>query len=223
MLRRRRRPAARAARRARRRDRRRRSSCRPSCCAQLGVVPSYYLRYFYAHDEVVREQLAAPSRAAAGGRDRARAAASCTPTRRSTRSRSCWRSAAARSTPRPPCSWPRRCSASGDATSTQVVNLRNDGTLPFLPDDAVDRGARRRSTAPGVRAAAGRAARAAVRRAGRRTSRRTSTWPSTPRCTAADDRVFEALLAHPLVGQVDLADGLTDRLIAHNRDYLPWA
>jgi len=30
----------------------------------LGVVPSYYLRYFYAHDEVVREQLAAPSRAA---------------------------------------------------------------------------------------------------------------------------------------------------------------
>ena len=28
------------------------------------MVPSYYLRYFYAHDEVVREQLAAPSRAA---------------------------------------------------------------------------------------------------------------------------------------------------------------
>ena len=26
----------------------------------LGVVPSYYLRYFYAHDEVVREQLSAP-------------------------------------------------------------------------------------------------------------------------------------------------------------------
>ncbi len=37
------------------------------------------------------------------------------------------------------------------------------------------------------------------------------------------ERVFEALLAHPLVGQVDRATGLTDRLIAHNRDYLPWA
>jgi 6-phospho-beta-glucosidase len=36
-------------------------------------------------------------------------------------------------------------------------------------------------------------------------------------------RVFEALLAHPLVGQVDLADGLTDRLLAHNRAFLPWA
>ena len=36
-------------------------------------------------------------------------------------------------------------------------------------------------------------------------------------------RVFEALLAHPLVGQIDLAVGLTDRLIAHNQDYLPWA
>src|SRR4029078_3956590 len=31
---------------------------------RLGVVPSYYLRYFYAHDEVVREQLTRPSRAA---------------------------------------------------------------------------------------------------------------------------------------------------------------
>ena len=37
------------------------------------------------------------------------------------------------------------------------------------------------------------------------------------------DRVFEALLAHPLVGQVDVAHGLTDRLIAHNRHHLPWA
>ena len=37
------------------------------------------------------------------------------------------------------------------------------------------------------------------------------------------ERVFEALLAHPLVGQVDLADGLTDRLIAHNREHLAWA
>ena len=30
----------------------------------LGSVPSYYLRYFYAHDEVVEELRAKPSRAA---------------------------------------------------------------------------------------------------------------------------------------------------------------
>jgi 6-phospho-beta-glucosidase len=35
--------------------------------------------------------------------------------------------------------------------------------------------------------------------------------------------VRAALLAHPLVGQLELADGLADRLIAANRDYLPWA
>ena len=37
------------------------------------------------------------------------------------------------------------------------------------------------------------------------------------------ERVFRALLAHPLVGQVELAEGLTDRLLAHNREHLPWA
>ena len=36
------------------------------------------------------------------------------------------------------------------------------------------------------------------------------------------DRVRAALLAHPLVGQYDLASQLTDRLIAENARYLPW-
>jgi len=35
--------------------------------------------------------------------------------------------------------------------------------------------------------------------------------------------VASALLAHPLVGQYDLAGRLTDRLIAENTAYLPWA
>jgi 6-phospho-beta-glucosidase len=35
-------------------------------------------------------------------------------------------------------------------------------------------------------------------------------------------RVAAALLAHPLVGQFDLAGQLADRLIAENHDYLPW-
>jgi 6-phospho-beta-glucosidase len=36
-------------------------------------------------------------------------------------------------------------------------------------------------------------------------------------------RVFDALLAHPLVGQVRLAERLTDDLIANNREHLAWA
>ena len=35
-------------------------------------------------------------------------------------------------------------------------------------------------------------------------------------------RVAAALLAHPLVGQFDLAFQLADRLIAENSGYLPW-
>jgi 6-phospho-beta-glucosidase len=38
----------------------------PFLLVAMGVVPSYYLRYFYAHDEVVREQQAGPKRAAEG-------------------------------------------------------------------------------------------------------------------------------------------------------------
>jgi 6-phospho-beta-glucosidase len=37
------------------------------------------------------------------------------------------------------------------------------------------------------------------------------------------DRVASALLAHPLVGQYDLAQRLTDRLLAENAAFLPWA
>jgi 6-phospho-beta-glucosidase len=37
------------------------------------------------------------------------------------------------------------------------------------------------------------------------------------------DRVFRALLAHPLVGQHAVADRLTDLLLEANRAHLPWA
>jgi 6-phospho-beta-glucosidase len=36
-------------------------------------------------------------------------------------------------------------------------------------------------------------------------------------------RVQTALLAHPLIGQYDLAEKMTDRLIAENARFLSWA
>jgi 6-phospho-beta-glucosidase len=35
--------------------------------------------------------------------------------------------------------------------------------------------------------------------------------------------VFRALLAHPLVGQVEVAEKLADRMIDANREFLGWA
>jgi 6-phospho-beta-glucosidase len=37
------------------------------------------------------------------------------------------------------------------------------------------------------------------------------------------DRVANALLAHPLIGQYATAERLADDLIARNEDFLPWA
>jgi 6-phospho-beta-glucosidase len=36
-------------------------------------------------------------------------------------------------------------------------------------------------------------------------------------------RVAAALLAHPLIGQYDLAEKMTDRLLAENARFLSWA
>jgi 6-phospho-beta-glucosidase len=36
-------------------------------------------------------------------------------------------------------------------------------------------------------------------------------------------RVVSALLAHPLIGQHDLAERMADRLIAENQPFLAWA
>ena len=102
------------------------------------------------------------------------------------------------------------------------MNLRNDGSLPFLPDDHVievpavvgaDRRRRRLPIEPlpdDIRglishvAGYERLALDAAVHGGR-------------------DRVVRAMLAHPLVGQYDRAEKLTDLLIAGNRDHLAWA
>src|SRR3954470_4535815 len=106
----------------------------PSLLLSLGVVPSYYLRYFYAHDEVVREQLSAPSRAAEVAEIERRLLelyADPTldekPELLGQREGAFYSEAAVQ----------LAAALLGDAPGTYVVNLRNDGTFPNLPDDAV--------------------------------------------------------------------------------------
>ncbi|MFF7142489.1 MULTISPECIES: 6-phospho-beta-glucosidase [Streptomyces] len=198
---------------------------------RLGVVPSYYLRYYYAHDEVVRELRTKPSRAAEVAEMERQLlqmygdpALDEKPALLARRGGAYYSEAAV----------DLAAALLGDGgapegspgTRTggspyQVVNVSNRGTLPFLPDDAVIE----------VQAAVG---------------------PHGPvplpvpavdplyagllaQVTAYEDlaleaalrggrdRVFRALLAHPLIGQYAYADTLTDQLIAHNREHLPWA
>ena len=102
-----------------------------------------------------------------------------------------------------------------------MVNVRNDGTLPFLPDDAVievpaevdHAGVRPLPAEPLAPLYAGLVAHVTAY----------EHLALEAALHGGRDRVFQALLAHPLVGQVDRATGLADRLVAHNRDYLPWA
>ena len=184
----------------------------------LGAVPSYYLRYFYAHDAVLAQERDQPTRAeqvAAIERELlamyADPALDRKPELLSQRGGAYYSEAAVA----------LLASLVSDAGDTQVVNLRNGGTLDFLPDDAV-------IEVPAVIGAGG--------------PRPVPVAPLPPLMRglvahvsayeelAVDaalrggrDRVRAALLAHPLVGQLDLAAGLADRLIAENRQYLPWA
>ena len=98
-------------------------------------MPSYYLRYFYAHDEVVREQLAGPSRAAEVAEiERRLLELYADPTLDEKPELLAQRGGAFYSE----AAVQLAAALLGDgAASTHVVNLRNDGTLPFLPDDAV--------------------------------------------------------------------------------------
>ncbi|MFC8360569.1 6-phospho-beta-glucosidase [Streptomyces griseorubiginosus] len=186
---------------------------------RLGVVPSYYLRYFYAHDEVVRELGTKPSRAAEVAAMEAELlrmygdpALDEKPELLAKRGGAYYSEAAVDLA---------AGLLGGGGSPYQVVNTLNRGTLPFLPDDAVIE----------VQAAVG--------------PKGTSPLPVPAvdplfaglmaNVTAYEDlaltaalhggreRVFKALLAHPLVGQYAYAEGLTDRLIAHNREHLAWA
>jgi 6-phospho-beta-glucosidase len=186
---------------------------------RLGTVPSYYLRYYYAHDQVVEELRTKPSRAeevAAMERQLLRLyadpALAGKPALLAKRGGAYYSEAAVDLA---------AALLGGGGSPHQVVNTLNRGTLPFLPDDAVievpakvgPEGAAPLPVAPldplytglvaNVTAYEDLALRAALH--------------------GGRERVLRALLAHPLIGQYATAETLTDELIAHNREHLTWA
>jgi 6-phospho-beta-glucosidase len=108
-----------------------------------------------------------------------------------------------------------------DARDRQVVNVLNRGTLPFLAEDAV-------VEVPAIIGAAGAepvdvAPLAPLLRG---LVAHVSAYEELALDAAlrgGRDRVAAALLAHPLIGQYDLANQLADRLVAENAAFLPWA
>jgi 6-phospho-beta-glucosidase len=184
----------------------------------VGAVPSYYLRYFWAHDAVVEEERGRPTRAQAVAEIErqllamyADPALDVKPELLTHRGGAFYSEAAVA----------LLASLVTDAGDRQVVNVRNNGTLPFLSDDAVievsatigSDGATPIPVASVNPLMSGLIAHVsayeelaidAALRGGR-------------------NRVAAALLAHPLVGQYELAQGLTDRLLAENAQFLPWA
>lgn len=190
-----------------------------SVIRELEAVPSYYLRYFYFHDTVVGEQRQRETRAAEVAAIEkellglyADPALDHKPALLARRGGAFYSEAAVALI----------ASLFGDGgADTQVVNLRNSGTLPFLPDEAV-------VEVPAVVTASGASA--------------VPVQPFTPgtrgliaHVSAYEElaldaalrggrfRVVAALLAHPLIGQYDLAEKMADRLLAENAQFLPWA
>jgi 6-phospho-beta-glucosidase len=182
-----------------------------------GTLPSYYLRYFYCHDLVVAQERIEPPRGARVAeieRDLLAMyqdpALDEKPALLSERGGAYYSEAAI-----------GLLASLHGSTGKHAVNVRNQGTLPNLAPDAVievtcdvsPEGAVPVPTAPLTPDLAGLvshvsgyeelAVDAALR--------------------GGADRVFRALLAHPLVGQVGRAQALTDRLLAANAEFLAWA
>jgi 6-phospho-beta-glucosidase len=183
---------------------------------RLQVIPSYYLRYFYFHDEILASQLTGTPRAAEVAEierellELYRDPSLTTKPKLLERRGGAFYSEAATQLV---------ASLASDAGDAQVVDVRNNGTLAGLADDdAVEVPARITAGGPEpleqpplapellglvqhVAAYERLAAAAAI--------------------TGDRELVYKALLAHPLVGQVPPVEELTEQLLAADREHLP--
>ncbi|MCC0098145.1 6-phospho-beta-glucosidase [Streptomyces flavotricini] len=189
---------------------------------RLGVVPSYYLRYFYAHDAVVRELGGKPSRAAeVAAMERELLALYADPALDEKPELLAKRGGAFYSEAAVDLAAALLGDGGPGPAAVQVVNALNNGTLPFLPDDAVIEVQARVDRSGPVPLAVPRLDPLYAGLVAHVTAYEDLALDAAVR--GGRERVFKALLAHPLVGQFDLAEGLTDRLLAHNKEHLPWA
>jgi 6-phospho-beta-glucosidase len=195
------------------------SGLQPDLVRRLGVVPSYYLHYFYDHDRVVDQQRTHVSRAEEVAEIErellelyADESLAEKPELLSRRGGAFYSEAAVE----------LLASLFGrNPNERHVVNLRNNGALPFLADDAV--------VEVPARVGAGGVEPVAVPELDpvhRGLVAHVSAYEELALDAAlrgGRERVFRALLAHPLVGQTDVAETLADRMIEANREYLSWA
>jgi 6-phospho-beta-glucosidase len=191
----------------------------PQLVQRLGTVPSYYVHYFYEHDAVVDEQRRTKSRAEVV----------------SEIERELLEQYADEELAEKPELLKRRGGAGYSEAAVEliasllgragegrhVINLRNDGVLPFLVDDAVVE-VPSHVTPDSVRPVA----LPELTPLERGLVANVSAYEELALDAALHggrERVFRALLAHPLVGQATLADELTDRMLDANRTFLSWA
>jgi len=182
----------------------------------VGGVPSYYLRYYYAHDEVVAEERGRPSRA-----EEVRAleaqllAAYADPALRAKPALLGERGGAFYSE----AALDLLASLFDDRGDTQVVDVRNGTTIPSLPAEAVvevpariGRGGATPVPVPAL----------SPHMAGL-TAHVSAYEALAVRAAEAGDRrlALEALLTHPLVGQRSIAEPLLDDLLRVHRPLLP--
>jgi 6-phospho-beta-glucosidase len=182
----------------------------------LRMVPSYYLHYFYMTDEVLKEQL--------GGRSRAEEvmeierdllemyadpALNEKPALLEQRGGAFYSEAAAQLI----------ASLQADTGDVQVVDIRNDGTIPGLPDDAVvevdaridSKGAHPLAVEP------------LEPEIGGLVQQIKAYERLTVQAATSGDRAaaLKALVVNPLVADYPVAAPLLEDLLAANRDYLP--
>jgi 6-phospho-beta-glucosidase len=192
---------------------------KPDLVRRLGVVPSYYLHYFYDHDDLVEYHRTHPSRAEeVHGIEQELLhlyedeTVDEKPELLSRRGGAFYSEAAV------------ELLASLLGTSTQrrhVVNVRNRGTLDFLADDAVVEVPARVDTGSVVPLEMPQ-----LDPVARGLLAHVSAYEELALDAALHggrERVFRALLAHPLIGQRRQAEALADMLIDANREFLPWA
>jgi 6-phospho-beta-glucosidase len=186
---------------------------------RLGIVPSYYLHYFYEHDRIVEHERTHMSRAEEVAEIEAKLlelyadeSVAEKPELLKRRGGAGYSEAAIE----------LLASLLGSAgEGIHVINLANRGTLPFLRDDDVVEVPARvgpRGVEPVELPRLGPLERGLVAHV--------SAYEELALDAAlrgGRERVFRALLAHPLIGQADVAEQLADRMIDANRRFLAWA